>query len=234
MKRWKPPALHQPGDGYRFAIDAFLIAALAVRYTPQRWLDLGTGSGPIAWYLMQHLRESSGVAVERQPALAAYARRNLLGTGTCNPRVLLVEGDLRRIPWRDAYFDVVVTNPPFFPQGSGRLSPNKARAAAHHALYGDVVDFAASARHTLCDDGLFCCVLRLPDDQKLRAKLMHNGWALQREVRVHSKADKPPSRLLCAFGKHKTSHPVTSEQLVLHHADGEQTAALLDWLSPNL
>jgi tRNA1(Val) A37 N6-methylase TrmN6 len=230
MSRWQPPTLHQPKNGYRFAVDAFLIAALACRFQPKRWLDLGTGSGPIAWFLHRHLPHSHGVAVERQPELMAFAHRNLETN-----RVLLIEGDLRNIPWRDQAFDVVVCNPPFFPLGSGRLSPDATKARAHHALFGSMLAFAKSVRDALHENGHLCCLIRQPDEARIERALIDDGWSLAQEILVLPKPGAAIIRKLCAFqkGMHIPAS-VQSESLILKTENGDDTSQLIAWLSPNI
>lgn len=227
MPRWQPPSLSQPQNGYRFAIDAFLIAAFAARFRPQSWIDLGTGVGPIAHFLARALPGSAGVAVELQPELAVFAKQNLAKLKT-----LLIEGDLRCIPWRTSSFDLAVCNPPFFPAGSGRISPNRSRALAHHALFGDVVDFANSIRPALKPDATFCCILRLPDPHALENRLYQYGWHLHQAVDVMPSPNSRPHRKLCALKRQPQPAPET-QALCLKNQSGEDSMALHQWLKPN-
>jgi len=74
-------------------------------------VDLCTGSGAIARALADEVPAAQVSAVELSPDAAAYAARNLAGTG-----VELHEGDIAAaLPELDGQVDVVVANPPYIP-----------------------------------------------------------------------------------------------------------------------
>jgi release factor glutamine methyltransferase len=101
-----------------------------------RVADLGTGSGAIAAAVAAELPHAEVVAVERDPAALAWARRNL-----DSKRVRLVAGDATD-PALDlgGPFDVVVSNPPYIPDGMVPIDPEVARHDPPAALYGGGAD----------------------------------------------------------------------------------------------
>lgn len=89
-----------------------------------RILDLGTGTGCLLAALLTEFPAASGVGVDRNPASAAVARRNMARLGLCD-RAWIVVSD-----WASALsgeFDVVVANPPYIPGGEiASLAPEVA------------------------------------------------------------------------------------------------------------
>lgn len=79
-------------------------------------LDVGTGSGAIAVSLAKKLPDSEIYAVDVSPEALAAARRN---AETNNVRVAFARLDILdadcELPWPDARFDVIVSNPPYIP-----------------------------------------------------------------------------------------------------------------------
>ncbi|HET8561922.1 MAG TPA: peptide chain release factor N(5)-glutamine methyltransferase [Marmoricola sp.] len=74
-------------------------------------VDLCTGSGAIALAVATEIPTAEVHAVELDERAAAWAARNLLGSG-----VHLVEGDMAEaLPELDGTVDVVVCNPPYIP-----------------------------------------------------------------------------------------------------------------------
>ena len=65
--------------------------------------------------------------------------------------ISFVLGDLRSFPWgRDCCrFDLVAANPPYRQVGTGRISPDPARAAARHELLGTAHEWAVRLAEAL-------------------------------------------------------------------------------------
>lgn len=85
-----------------------------------RILDIGTGSGILAVTLALELPEATILAVDRSADALALSRENADRLGA---RVEFREGDLFA-PFPGDPFDVVVSNPPYVPQGEiERLEP---------------------------------------------------------------------------------------------------------------
>ena len=98
--------LIQSENGYRFSVDAFLLAAFAKRYQPEYFCDMGCGCGVVAWQLKQLLPQTSGIAVEIQPEFTPFGRENLKNTG-----IEYICCDIRDLPTPDRKFDLLISNP---------------------------------------------------------------------------------------------------------------------------
>jgi release factor glutamine methyltransferase len=95
-------------------------------------VDLGTGSGVIAKSVAHEVPHARVVAVEREDAALAWARRNLAGTG-----VEVVQGDLAdALPGLEGTVDVVVSNPPYVPlEAWESVAPEARDHDPHPALF---------------------------------------------------------------------------------------------------
>ncbi len=125
------------------------------RFTParakDRVLDLGCGGGVLLWALGQvHPDLGPRLGLELWPAYLSQARRNARLQGA--QRVAFARADVRDAPIRPA-FDLVVANPPFYPEGWGRESARGEVHRATHALHGDVGDFTRAAAQALAPHG---------------------------------------------------------------------------------
>jgi tRNA1Val (adenine37-N6)-methyltransferase len=144
--------LEQPRDGYRFSVDALLLTGFASRgEVSSRALDLGAGCGIIGIGLLAAGATGEVKAIELQPRLAALARINGRLNGL-EASFEAVEGDIRDVvgaPEEPAY-DLVVSNPPFWPAGSGRMPRSEERRIACHETTCGIdewMDVAARAVH---------------------------------------------------------------------------------------
>ncbi len=88
--------LYQSRAGYRFSLDALLLAHFVTVKRGDRIVDLGAGNGPIA-LLLSHLHPSASLAgLEVQAEMAARAKRSV-ALNRLDDRVEIVSGDLREI-----------------------------------------------------------------------------------------------------------------------------------------
>ncbi len=92
-----------------------LAQALLVDQSPQRWADLGTGSGCLALALAHLWPESCGWAVDCSELALAQARSNLQAAGGVE-RVQLLQGTWWQPlqPWW-GQLQLVLSNPPYIP-----------------------------------------------------------------------------------------------------------------------
>lgn len=140
----------QPRRGYRFSLDALLLAHFVRMKQGAALLDLGTGSAVIPMILCRRWRCARAVGVEIQRELAGMARRSLELNGLSGD-ISIVEGDVRSVsellPARS--FDVVTFNPPYRRLRSGRINPAAQKALARHEIHGAVADFLRAAAYAV-------------------------------------------------------------------------------------
>ena len=88
--------IRQPRNGYRAGTDAVLLAALiGSESAAGPVLDAGAGVGVVGLCVAARFPKASVVLVEREPHLAALARRNVDGNGL-TARVQVIEADIMR------------------------------------------------------------------------------------------------------------------------------------------
>jgi tRNA1Val (adenine37-N6)-methyltransferase len=132
----------QSRSGYRFSIDAVLLAHFATLKRGEQAIDLGTGNGVIP-LLLAYLHPSVRITgVEIQPAMVERAQKNIR-LNRCESRTQILPGDVRAIDRvaAPASYDVVVCNPPYRKSVSGRISPNAEKQIARHELKASLIDF---------------------------------------------------------------------------------------------
>jgi len=140
----------QKKRGYRFSVDAPLLADFIRTRPDDELLEIGTGCGVIALLLsLKPFR--SLLALEVQPELADLARRNVALNGL-EDRITVLRVDVRDFtPGRR--FDVVFSNPPYVRARGGHLSRSPQRSAAKHELRGTIFDIMRRTRELLREEG---------------------------------------------------------------------------------
>lgn len=83
---------------------------------PVRILDLGCGSGAIIDSLLAELPEARGMGVDISPGAAAVTRENAQSLGVGDRLETVVSDLYEKVP-REEKFQVLVSNPPYIPEG---------------------------------------------------------------------------------------------------------------------
>jgi len=187
----------QKKKGYRFSVDAPLLADFVRTRAGDEALDLGTGSGIISLLLsVKPFRRI--VALEIQAGLADLARRNVELNGL-GDKIEVVQADLRAFePSRR--FDLIFSNPPYIRKATGFLSRSEEKSAAKHELHGDITDILKKTAEWLEPDGRACFIY--PEKRRVdfaRAADRH-GFRILRFRQVLPRQGEPPNLFLAELG----------------------------------
>lgn len=210
--------IRQPARGYRFGLDALLLAVWASRNTPAlaqglRVLDLcaGTGVVGLAFALMRDDVDFLH-AVEANPDMAPYLQYNLLqGGGRFRARADVQ--DARALAGAEA--DVIVMNPPYFESGSGRLSPDPYRAMARHQVLGNIDELLSAAARCMHDTTIFYMAYPVDGIARVERVLAKLQMHIHQYMDVASRPERVPWMRLLAIGRCVKTCTVHSP-LVIH------------------
>lgn len=185
--------LLQPRRGFRSSLDPVLLAGfLEAPYG--RFLDIGCGTGALAFLLLARDPAAVGVGIEIQPRLAGLCRRAVV-ENRLEDRLRVELGDVRRAALAPG-FDLVATNPPFTAKGQGALPPNRERAIAHHEVELGLGEWLDRAAALVRPAGRIAAVFPAKRKDELIAGLAARGFGRVRARLVFPRADEPASRVL--------------------------------------
>jgi tRNA1(Val) A37 N6-methylase TrmN6 len=141
-------------SGYRFSIDAVLLAHFCSPGRDDAILDLGCGCGVVGLILAYRYPAVTITGMEIQRELALLARKNI-SENDMQTRMTVIEGNFRDISGLVApeSFDLVVSNPPYRKQGRGRISPDTQRARARHEIDASLADMVQAAAYAVKNRG---------------------------------------------------------------------------------
>jgi tRNA1Val (adenine37-N6)-methyltransferase len=117
-------------------------------------------------------------------------------------------------------FDAVVTNPPFYPVGSGRINPLAQKAAARHEVHGALDDFIAASAYLLKRGGRCLAVYSASRLADLLVGLRKKSLEPKTLQFVHARSDEPASMVLAEAVKGAGAEMKTEPPLVLYEAQG--------------
>ena len=211
-------------DAFRLGTDAVLLSAFAGTVGVNRVCDLGSGSGIIALLLAWENRNIRAEGIEIQPKAVLAARENIKLNGLAD-RVSILEGDLRchRTMQGAGAFDLVVSNPPYFPVSSGRSPDEESAATAREERTCTLRDVCTAAAYFTRWGGKFAVVHRPERLSELFCAMTDSGIEPKRLRFVENKLGSVPS-LVLVEGRRGGKPGLTIEQpLVLCGEDGGDT-----------
>lgn len=207
-----------------FGVDAALLAWFAEVKAGERVIDLGTGTGIVP--ILMDARNACGnyVGLEIQPDMAEMAARSVELNGI-GDHVEILEGDLKEASARfgKASFDVVTSNPPYMPAGSGLLNPDSAKNIARHEILCDLDDVIREAAALLHPAGRFYLVHRPARLPGILKRMQENKLAPARICFIHPFADKEASMVLVAGKKGGNDIVKVEPPVILYKEPGVYT-----------
>jgi len=187
----------QKKKGYRFSVDAPVLADFIETQEGEEVLEIGGGCGIISMLLSEkpfrHL-----TCLEIQPALAELARRNVR-LNRLEERITVIEGDIRFYqPGKK--FAVVFSNPPYFRVRSGWLGHNEERAIARHETMVTARDIMEKTAELLEAEGRSYFIYPINRYQEIMGLIKQYGLKPWRQRLVLPKTDRPPRFFLVEAG----------------------------------
>jgi tRNA1Val (adenine37-N6)-methyltransferase len=187
----------QPSQGYRFSIDAILLASFFRDRPGDHILEVGPGCGIISLILALRNPTIRITGIEIQEELADLARRNVTINGLTD-QIDMQTGDIRQITKRlpPSSCDAVLFNPPYRRLLSGKINPNRQKAVARHEVEGSFADFLRGARHVLKPAGRVVFIYPAPRCAEAIYCLRHEKMEPKRMRLVHSYPDSEAQFIL--------------------------------------
>lgn len=217
-------SIAQGTAGYRFSLDAFLLADFVSADAPQPLLDLGTGCGVIALLLARRFPKAFIVGLELQSALIADAHQNVVDNHLTR-QVALLQADARQTCnlFPPGAFGTVVCNPPYRVVGHGRINPNLSKAIARHELTLTLAQWVEACRHLLATGGLLALIYHPSRLAELCAQLQTAHLQPRRLRLVHSTLQTPATMVLLEAVKGGANALTVLPPLVVYEAQGTYT-----------
>ena len=211
----------QKKEGYRFAVDAPLLADFIQTKNTDKCLDLGTGCGVIS--LLLSIKPFLHItALEIQESLADLAWRNVC-LNHLEKRIRVIHADFLdfRLPHK---FDVVFSNPPYIKTQAGRLSATSEKSIAKHEVKCDILGIMQKTAAVLKKNGRAYFIFtakRIPEFVQAVEKA---GLCVKTKRLVYPRKGSQPNFLLsqCVFPPSDTEFRILSP-LFLFDDTGEYT-----------
>ncbi len=214
--------LIQGNPGYRFSLDAVLLAHFPEVDSLLRAVDLGTGNGVIPLLLAARAPQAHITGVEIQEVMVGRAKRSVALNGL-DDRVDIIQADIREIekimPGGSA--QLVLSNPPFWKKGEGKISTNLEEAIARHELNLNLEVLIQKGTYLLRQGGKLVIIQRSERLQEAMDLFKLNKLRLKRLRMVHSFVDKEAALVLMEGQKNGQGALTILPPLVIYDRPGE-------------
>lgn len=211
-----PRGLSQPSTGFRFSMDALLLAAFARKDPGSRVLDLGTGSGVVGLALALTQPRFFVVGMDKSALMLNHARQNIqtLALESC---CALVQADVCYPGGlRPESMDVVVCNPPYRALGTGRVSPSVHKTQARFEDQGGLSDFVRAMAFFLNNGRNGYFIFLAERLAILMTTLAHYALQPKEIIFIHPKAHGPARLVLVRVAKNGGPGLVVQPPLIIH------------------
>ena len=203
----------------KISTDAVLLGSLVQSNAPKQILDIGTGTGVIGLMLAQRFPQASLTAIELDPEAAGQAAENC-EQSPFSERLAVLQGRFQDFP-EEEHFDLLVSNPPFFPDHLPASDPKR-----QQALHTDSLSFEEllhKASQLLAPSGSFWVILPPRQMQDFFQCAKGNGLFPGTRVPIRDNASKPVHREVVSFTFSEPLPSVLPIELLLKNEDGSYT-----------
>ena len=206
-------------------------AAMSLKPSDRRLLDIGTGTGTIALMAAQRLDELCGVedcrilAIDIDDVSAEEAalnfKRSLWASSLFAESMSLDEFDKSMVA--EDKFDLVFSNPPYFEDSL--TAPDERKSTARHTSdglsYRDIFEFASKR---LAENGRVSLVLPADQEAALCRYGRMCGFHLFRILRIRTVPRKAPIRMIAEFARERQ---VPVDETLTIQSEGKYTQEYL-------
>jgi tRNA1Val (adenine37-N6)-methyltransferase len=225
--------VQQDPGGYRFSIDAILLASHARPRKNERVLDLGTGCGIIPLMLAYRRPEITIFGVEIQEELARMALANV-NLNHLQHQITVLYQDMRELKpdLIGGPVDWVVCNPPYHKAQSGRINPDRQRAIARHELTVGLDDVLKAAKRMLRTAGRFVTIYTAERVAELFVQMRSHGIEPKSMRAIHGQLTAEAKLILVAGTKGAQPGARLDPPLIIYDSNGGYTKEVQAMLMP--
>ncbi len=225
--------VNQDRSGYRFSIDAVLLAYYARPRPDDKIIDLGTGCGIIPVILAHRHPGITLYGIEVQKTLAEIATLNAKENRMYD-RITIIEKDLKLLESRMVFgpVDLVVSNPPYRRVRSGRINSDPQRAVARHEITATLLDVVQAAHRVLRNSGRLVMIFPAERIIDLICQMRSSSIEPKHLQMVYSEIDMGAKLVLIEGRKGGRPGMKVAPPLTIYHQDGSYTDAVLKMFAP--
>ena len=223
----------QGASGYRYSIDAVVLAHLTDTHAGEKIVDLGTGCGIIPLLLAYRNADIHIYGIEIQDELADLATSNVKAN-QMQDRITVLCRDMRELKPRmiGGPADVIVCNPPYRKPNSGRLNPNRQKAVARHEIKVSLIDVLQTVRCLLRTAGRFVTIYTAERSAELLSQMRLEGIEPKFMRAIHAQLAAEAKLILVSGTKGAQPGTRLDPPLIIYGANGDYSQEVQGMFMP--
>ena len=199
---FKEFSIIQDHAAMKVGTDGVLLGAWASHANPLRILDIGCGTGLLSLMMAQRYSEARIVGVDIEAGAIQDAQFNVEHS-KWKDRIKLLNENIFDLKMEES-FDLIISNPPFFPADTP--SPKENRALARSGKEFILREWIAEAKKRLASDGSIAFILPISQRAILEQSLEEHALYLNRICYVQPTLSKPVHRIMVEIGSRKSDN----------------------------
>lgn len=206
----KKVIIFQNKKGFRFSVDAPILADFLPSCPSEKALEIGTGCGIISMLALYKKKFSKIYGVEIQESLSRLAEKNTRKNGF-SQKFQVFRGDFNK-NYNDFFgfgLRYIFSNPPYFQVLQGRLSPNPEIRDAKAETALTLKELLAKSRAVLGEKGSLYLVLPYDRFDELLKISKKTGFFTRKIREVFSFKNGKPERFLVQL----TTYDISTEKI---------------------
>lgn len=224
--RFRRFSVRNTDSALKVGTDAVLLgAAVTLKDTDRRLLDIGTGTGVIALMAAQRLSDITDCGSGRHSF-------SIDAIDIDAPSAAEAALNFKESPWQENLraiccplsafgpeekFDLIFSNPPYY--DNSLVNPDARETAARHTGSLSYREICAFAAKNLCPEGRLAMILPSESETALKRTAASFGLRLFRILRIRPTAAKPVRRIIAEFSLSSLPACPADEELVLQQGN---------------
>jgi tRNA1Val (adenine37-N6)-methyltransferase len=189
--------VYQGKKGFRFSVDAPILANFLPRLPDKRAVEIGCGSGIISLLALHKNKFKEITCFEIQERLSKIALLNAKENHFEKKMNIINEDFIKNNDYSyNNKFDIAFSNPPFYPVNIGRISKNKETATAKFELSITLSKLIERVSYMLKPKGDLFLILPSERFEELRNLAKKFGYSILRKRDILSFKGGKPERFL--------------------------------------
>ena len=188
--------IYQLKKGFRFSVDAVILADFFQGKTEGKILDIGSGCGIIPVLLAEKKDMKNIFGIEIQKSSLEVFRKNV-EENNLSDRIKIFEGDVADLKEGNS-FDYIISNPPYMELDGKKISENENKKIARHEIFLDIKKLAENSRRLLKPRGELFIVHRFLEICRI---FEENGFSVKRAKFVFFDREKNSNLVLIQASK---------------------------------
>jgi tRNA1(Val) A37 N6-methylase TrmN6 len=209
--------VYQPKSGYRFSIDAPLLADFIKGDKNSSILEIGGGCGIISLILLKSEKFNKIFTLEIQKIMIKAIKQNII-ENKFTEKLSVFEGEYLNYPFKEKY-DIIFSNPPYYKIGQGKISTNISKAIAKFEIKMDSDSFFQKTYDILSENGSAYIIYPYIRINEIKKIIKKNNFFIKRERIIFPRENREPVFFMFELKKNKVNN-IEKDSLVLEDDKG--------------